>query len=206
MFGRKSVTGLALALGLASVTAASAQQPAPVTKEIPVFPEPLGVHVNRFIEVQTANAAPARFIFFPNEWYMGGNQLGPMGTQHLLAVAHFAPSVKFPIVVEACGNKVLDEARRVQLVLELQRLGLGDADHRVVVDLPTGTALRGEQAELTYQSWLISGYNDSNRNSYPGYGGYGYYGSPGNWGQGFWGLGVGGGNPYGNLFSIPYRN
>jgi hypothetical protein len=203
-----SASGFVLALGLVSVTLARAQQPCSDHKEPPIMLDPLGQHVNRFISVQTANAAPARFIFFPNEWFMGGYELGPMGSRHLLAVAHAPSNPNSPIVVEASGNRTLDEARRLQLVLDLQRLGMQDADHRVVVNLPSGEGLRGEQAELTYQSWLTSGNNDWNHGLYPGFGGAGYFGGygPGNWGQGFWGMGVGGGYGYGGLLSIPYRN
>jgi hypothetical protein len=204
----KSASGVALALGLASVNVAEAQHPEPAPREFLVMPEPLGQHVNRFCSVQIANAIPTRFIFFPNEWYMGGHELGPMGSQHLLAVAHASPKANYPIVVEASGNHMLDEARRIQLVMELQQHGMQDAGHRVVVNLPSGAGLRGEQAEQTYQSWLISGNNDFNRGLYPGLGGAGYLGAygPGNWGQGFWGMGIGGGYGYGGLLSMPYRN
>jgi hypothetical protein len=208
LLGSKPGSGFVLALGLASVSVARAQHPGPCSTDTAIMPEPLGQHVNRFFSVQTANVAPARFIFFPSEWYMGGHELGPLGSQHLVAVAHATSKGTYPIVVEASGNPDLDEARRLQLVMELQRLGMHDADNRVVVHLPSGVGLRGEQAELTYQSWLASGYNDFNRGFYPGFGGAGYFGSygPGNWGQSFWGLGVGGGYGYGGLFSIPYRN
>jgi hypothetical protein len=204
----QSASGFVLALGLASVTAARAQQPCTAAKEFPVMPDPLGQHIDRFVSVQTANAAPARFIFFPNEWYMGGHELGPMGSQHLLAVAHAPSNAKFPIVVEASGNQSLDEARRIQLVLELHRLGMVDADHRVVVNLPSGAGLHGEQAEQVYQSWLATGSSDWNRGLYPGFGLGGYLGGygPGNWGQGFWGMGIGGGYGYGGLLGMPYRN
>jgi len=202
------VSGLVLALGLTSGAAASDPQGGKICKEQPLNVNPLGHSVRSFIEVQTANAVPARFVFLPNEWYMGGCELGPMGCQHLLAVAHATASPCLPIVVESSGDQALDESRRNNLVKNLAQLGVLDAGSRVVVNFPATTVLRGEQTELTYQSWLISGRTDWNRGIYPGLGGLGYLGvyGPGQWGQGYWGMGIGGGYGYSGLLGMPYRN
>jgi hypothetical protein len=197
------VSGLVLALGLASGNAAA--QTGKPCKEQPLNVNPLGHSVHSFMEVQTANAVQSRFVFLPNEWYMGGCELGPMGCQHMLAVVH-ATGPCLPIVIETSGNQSLDESRRAHLVKGLETLGLFDAGQRVVVNFPAATVLRGEQAEMTYQSWLLSGRNDWNHGYYPGLGGAGYLGGPGMWGQGYWGLGIGGGYGYTGLLGMPWRN
>ena len=110
-------------------------------------------------------------------------------------------------MVETSGNPTLDEARRANLVKGLGLLGLHDADKRVVINFPTRPVMRGEQAEITYLSWLASGRNDWNRGLFPGLGVPGFGGGfgPGNWGQGFWGMGVGGGFGYAGMLGMPYR-
>jgi hypothetical protein len=207
----KTVSGLALALGLAaSASRLAAQEGWSACREYPLNVPPVGSAVNRFMAVQAANAGPAKFVFYPSEWYMGGCELGPMGCRHLLAVAQAAPGISCPIVVEPCGDPSLDEARRVCVVKGLALQGLPDADKRVVLKFPATIALRGEQAEITYQSWLASGRNDWNHGFYGGFGtgnylgGFGY--GQGQWGQGYWGMGIGGSYGYPGLLSMPYRN
>ena len=82
-----AVSGLLLALGLASSTGELyAQEKCFMCNEPPpILANPLGQQVNQALAVQIANAASTRFVFFPNEWYMGGCELGPMGHQHMHA-------------------------------------------------------------------------------------------------------------------------
>jgi hypothetical protein len=224
LLGRLGAEKFAVALGVAWAAAAGAQQPDccapadatgaartgcryscnhPFPKVPPDMPEPLGAHLNRFIQVETAKAEATQFVFFLNEWYMGGVELGPMGSRHLAAVAKALPQTQFKVVLAPCGNPAVDQARRSLLVQGLAQHGIANADGRVVIDFPEALDLAGEQADRVYYRWLYSDTNNLNRNQLGygwggiggwggmgGWGGLGGYGS-GLWGQGFWGLGSG---------------
>ena len=72
------------AVSVPMVMAGPQHGPAPI-------PEPLGAHLGRFETMQNNRAEETDFVFFLDEWYLGGTRLGPHGLDHLNRVLQRIP-------------------------------------------------------------------------------------------------------------------
>ena len=99
-------------------------------------PFPIGQVTDSFWETQQTNAEAADFIFYDHEFRGNTTQLSPGAKKHLEQVALRLEHVPFPVVIEESlhdARPELDHARRQAIVEQLARLGVLNADERVVV-------------------------------------------------------------------------
>ena len=131
-------------------------------------PFPVGQVTDSFWETQQANAEAADFIFYDHEFkrLTTGNheetaQLAPLAKKKIEQVALRLEHVPFPVVIEqlprdhnAARNHqkgLVEEARRRTVVEQLNRMGITNADERVIIAnaFPEGiTGIEGERAYL----------------------------------------------------------
>lgn len=115
-------------------------------------PFPLGQTSDSFWETQQTNAEAADFVFYDHEFSGETATLAPGAKRHLESVALRLAHVPFPVVVEQSmynAKPELDAARRQTIVMQLGRMGVTNAEERVVVanSFAEGfTAVEGEQA------------------------------------------------------------
>ena len=188
--------GMVLAAGLTAGTANAQGYKVDNCSQIPkgAQPAPIGTYLNRFIEIQDANAEADDFVIYKHMWFRGGKELGPLGKYQLDLIAKRLSSVPFPVVIATSKDESLDDARREAITSMLAARGFADAT-RVIVAYPTAEGLYGDEAEQIYRG-IISLRNTSNRfnssgnfndnQNYSGFGGFGGFG-----GQGFGNLGRG---------------
>jgi hypothetical protein len=181
--------------GLGFVTAGP-----PIHQPVPI-PEPLGSHLSRFETAQNNKAEETDFVFFLDEWYLGGTRLGPHGLDHLNRVLQRLPETPFPVVIQPDKDDAMNEARRQVLVAALLKHGIADAESRVIVAYPEAGGLYGEETERIYYEMLAGnklgcGYSGCLGFGCLGYGGFGYggycygRGGCGVFGRGYGGLGA----------------
>ena len=168
-----------------------------------IMPEPNGLAVHRFQDIQAAKAEPSDFVFFLDEWYKGGTVLGPYGTYHLGHMLERLPKVPFPVVIQPSHDQELNETRRQQIVTALAKAGVPDPDQRVLIAFPSAEGLYGDEAPRIYANILRpeNGYGNF-QGGYGFQGGFGFQGGSGGYGgfarPGFVPGGFGpGGNPFG---------
>src|SRR5258708_1120769 len=71
------------------------------------IPRVNGTYVRLWEAAQTNKAAMDKFVIYRNEWFRGGNELGPYGKRHLNQILRCFPDVLFAVVIEpALGNDV----------------------------------------------------------------------------------------------------
>ena len=139
-----------------------------------VTPQPLGTFVRGWQEAQTTKAEASDFVFYLDEWYLGGPRLGPHGLAHLRQVIRRLPAVPFPVVLQPHVDEQLNEVRRTHIVEALLNNGITDADRRVVIDIPQAEGLPGDEAERIYYEMTIPNHWGPLGGGYGGYGGSGY--------------------------------
>jgi len=169
----------------------------------PPLPEMLGTKVDQIMELQVQNAEAAKFVVYQHEFedrrYENGVavkdlRLNEAGEDHVRKIAEqLRAGSPYPVVVERSQtsakhrsqfgypvhlNPDLDMKRREAIVRALTRMGIDDADTRVVVAPAFSQPLTGMEAESAYSTGLWGG----------GMGG----GMGGGWGGGMGG-GMGGG-------------
>lgn len=116
------------------------------------YPFPLGQVSDSIWETQQTNAEAADFIFFDHEFEGSTANLAPAAKRKLESVALRLEHVPFPITIEMSPNNArpqLDAQRRQAVIEQLARLGIPNAEKRVVIAkaLTDGfTAIEGEQA------------------------------------------------------------
>jgi hypothetical protein len=130
-------------------------------------PAPRGYFVLRMMETQAYLAKADWFVVYCHEWVAGAAKLKPKALDHVNRIATVAPVYGFPIVIEPSGDQVLDEARRLQLVIALAQYGLADAETRVIIAKPSAEGLRCDEIDHIGARLLSGAY---------GCGGYGYGG------------------------------
>ncbi len=162
---------------------------------------PRGSFVNKFIEIQANKAEPLDFVFYGDEWYKGGTQLGPYGRYHVGEVAKRLPKVPFPVVLEPHIDPAVNATRRKVLVDALTHLGITDAEIRVVIAYPPSEDLRGDDIERhnVNRDQQLYGNNYFNGLRGIGFGGIGGGGFGRFGGFGFGGFGRFGGFGFGGL-------
>ncbi|WP_146509533.1 hypothetical protein [Thalassoglobus neptunius] len=168
-------------------------------------PAPLGTYVNGWNDALICSARDQQYVISRNEWFAGKEQLGPEGREHVIALAtalighgKIVVVETEPVILE--GDESLDDAykrtaflneqRRMNVVAELQRNGLMDADQRVVLSPVRGVGVHGAEAPRIYNQ-LIDG---------TGVGGNGTQGGQGNGNSGLGGFGGGSGFGGGGIF------
>jgi len=120
-------------------------------------PFPLGAVTDAHWATQQTNAEAADFIFYRHEFVGLTNQLTPGAIRHLEQVALRLEHVPFPVVIEESEHNArpeLDDARRRLIVEQLARLGVPDADGRVIISNAFPEGLSAIEAEGAYHSTL----------------------------------------------------
>lgn len=123
-------------------------------------PFPLGQNTDAFWETQQTNAEAADFIFYDHEFVGESANLAPGAKRHLEEVALRLPHVPFPIVIEQSmfnAKPDLDQARRQTIVMQLARLGVPNAEERVVVASAFAEGFTSIEGEGTYYSGILGG-------------------------------------------------
>jgi hypothetical protein len=144
-------------------------------------PFPLGQVSDSHWEIQQTNAEAADFIFYDHEFrYDTKNrvdtaELTPGAKKHLMQVALRAEHVPFPIVIEESPHNArpeLDQARRRTIVEQLGRLGLPNAEERVVISNAFPEGYTGIEAEASYYNIFGSGFGGGAGRRFGGTGGF----------------------------------
>jgi hypothetical protein len=154
-----------------------------------ITPYPLGTISDPVWQQQESNAEASDFVVHEHEWVGNSTDLNAAGKEHVKQIAARAAEVPFPILVERSSmsvdpdtrfrfpvhnNEELDLQRREFVVEALGRLGLVDAEQRVVVAPALTPGFESFEAERAY-----------NR-GFGGYGGFGGFGGGyGGFGGGF---------------------
>jgi hypothetical protein len=143
-------------------------------------PFPVGQVTDSFWETQQTNAEAADFIFYDHEFrydtlrHVETSELAPGAKRHLEQVALRLEHAPFPIVIEASQHQAapaLDQARRRTIVEQLNRLGIVNADERVVVAPAFAEGRTAIEAERTYYNILNSTFRGGAGRRFGGTGG-----------------------------------
>ena len=101
-------------------------------------------------------------------------ELTPGGKKHLMQIAVRLENVPFPVVIEESphnGRPELDQARRRTIVEQLGRLGMLNAEERVVVANAFPEGYTGIESEGTYGGIIGSGFGGGAGRRFGGTGG-----------------------------------
>ena len=132
-------------------------------------PFPVGQVTDAFWETQQTNAEAADFVFYDHEFVGQTAELAPGAKKKLMSVALRLEHVPFPITIEESLHNekpALDEARRRMIVEQLARIGIPEAERRVIIASALAEGITAIEGEANYYR-VISG------NLYEGGGGYG---------------------------------
>ncbi|MDG2223955.1 MAG: hypothetical protein P8L85_21420 [Rubripirellula sp.] len=182
-------------------------------------PAPPGTYVTAWREAQWAGALQRHWVITLNEWFSGGDQLSPDGSQHLGRIANAMLETPNWVVIEKQPvqlhrDEAYDEAiqrieqlqeRRRQVVVDgLARSGIADADRWVIFREDRSVGVRGIEApQIFNRQFQGSGRGNRGRGGRGGFGGGGFggggFGGGGFGGGGFGGGGFGGGGFGGGL-------
>jgi hypothetical protein len=163
------------------------------------IPRPAGTYTCQWQSAQIARATQGKMVVFENEWYLGGQELGPEGQKHIARIAKLISANEYPVVVEPhfdtqrnAFDESLNEARRLAVVDRLTRVGVPNPESRVIVGLPEAEGLYGPEAQRYGNMRMMGGFNLL--------GGGGLGGGLGGGGGGLGGGGLGGGFGGGGIF------
>lgn len=133
-------------------------------------PLPVGQVTDSHWETQQTNAEADDFIFYDHEFrydtehQVDTAQLSPRTKKKLEQVALRLEHVPFPVVIEelprdhdAARNRqkgLLEQARRQTIVEQLNRMGITNADERVVIANAFPEGITGIEAEQSYSTIL----------------------------------------------------
>jgi hypothetical protein len=165
----------------------------------PSAPEILGSKVDQLMQAQEENAEAAKFIVYQHEFQLNfehdarkvrGIRLNEYGEDHLKRIAQsIRGGAPYPVIVERSQTTIrpetefkypihynpdLDMQRREVVIRALNKMGIPDADSRVVVSSSFAQPLTGVEAEQAYYS------------TFNNWGGGGWGGGGGGWGGGGW--------------------
>lgn len=133
----------------------------------PVHDRPLavGAATDAFWATQQTNAEAADFIFFDHEFEGNTAMLTSGAKKKLMSVALRLEHVPFPIVIEESlhdRRPQLDVARLRTVVEQLARLGVEDAERRVIIAPAFAEGVSAVEGEAAYQR-VLSGAGQGNR-------------------------------------------
>ncbi len=127
---------------------------------------PVGQVTDSHWETQQTNAEAADFIFYDHEFrydttkHVETAQLSPRAKKKLEQVALRLEHVPFPVIIEELPRThdeaknhekgLLEEARRKTVVEQLNRLGVTNADERVVLSNAFPEGFTGVEGERSY--------------------------------------------------------
>ena len=151
-------------------------------------PFPVGQVTDSFWETQQTNAEAADFIFYDHEFkrQTTGNheetaQLSPLAKKKLEQVAMRLEHVPFPVVIEsfprdhdAAKNHqkgLVENARRKTVVEQLNRIGITNADERVIVANAFPEGITGVEGEQSYFNIISGGFGGGVGRRFGGTGG-----------------------------------
>jgi hypothetical protein len=182
-------------------------------------PAPVGTYVNHWRTAMSEGAQQQHWYISRNEWFDGGNQLGPEGQKHVDRIAQCLLTSPNMVVLEtepvalSLGedyedaveeNRQLQTDRRNAVVAALAQSGVPDAEQWVVFADDRSVGVRGVEAPQVFNSQF--GGMGGNRGRLGqgqggigggigggGIGGFGGGGIGGGLGGGFGGGGFGGG-------------
>jgi hypothetical protein len=138
-------------------------------------PFPIGQVTDSFWETQQTNAEAADFIFFDHEFRGNTAELSPGAKRHLEQVAMRIEHVPFPIVIEQSVHNArpeLDQSRRQQIVEQLARMGVVNAEERVVVANAFPEGLTGIESEASYYNVISGRFGGGTGRRFGGTGGF----------------------------------
>jgi len=138
-------------------------------------PFPLGQVTDSFWEAQQTNAEAGDFIFYDHEFIGNTAVLAPGAKRHLESVALRIEHVPFPLVIEMTPHNArpeLDRARRVTIVEQLNRMGVTNADARVVIANGFSNGYSSIEAENAYYQTLNVGFGGGGGRRFGGTGGF----------------------------------
>jgi len=143
-------------------------------------PFPLGQVTDSFWETQQTNAEAADFLFYDHEFRMDTRsrqdtaELTPGGKKHLAQIALRLEHVPFPVVIEQSpnnGRPELDQARRRTIVEQLGRIGLPNAEERVIVANAFPEGYTGIESESSYYNVISNSFGGGAGRRFGGTGG-----------------------------------
>ena len=168
-----------------------------------VIQAPNGTYMNHWREMMSSTAHDERWVIERNEWFDGGQSLGPKGLDHVKRLAQtFAQQPRWialenaAVVLEAdepyadalARTHQLNAERRNEIVRQLAECGVVDAEPWVVFVEDRTVGVRGIEAPNVFNQQFLGGQGTGNRGG-AGRGGFG----GGIGGGGIGGGGVGGG-------------
>src|SRR6476620_11868323 len=137
-------------------------------------PFPLGQVTDAHWETQQTNAEAADFIFYDHEFrydpttHQETAELAPRAKKKLEQVALRLEHVPFAIVIEELPRdhdaakshqkKLVEEARRKTVVEQLNRMGVTNADERVVISNAFPEGFTGIEGERSYFNIISGGF------------------------------------------------
>jgi hypothetical protein len=136
-------------------------------------PFPLGQVTDAHWETQQTNAEASDFVFYDHEFVGDTDKLAPGAKKHLMQVALRLEHVPFPVVIEQSQHNrypKLDQQRRKTIVEQLGRIGVENAEKRVVVAGALAAGITSIEAEQAYQEAINSGNSGGGR--FGGFGGF----------------------------------
>jgi hypothetical protein len=140
-------------------------------------PFPIGQVTDSFWETQQTNAEAADFIFYDHEFRGNTAELAPGAKKHLEQVALRLEHVPFPVVIEESPHDArpdLDQARRRMIVEQLARIGVTNAEERVIVANAFPEGYTAQEAEAAYYGGVLNnGYGNFGGGTGRRFGGYG---------------------------------
>lgn len=160
------------------------------------IPPPAGTYSCQWQREQAARAQQDFYVIHEYEWSMAGEKLGPDGRRHVGAIASHLGEGPQQVMVAESDNDKLNAARRKAIIENLQKLGVFDAENRVVVGESQAEGLYGQEA-VRYGTIRLNGTGttgtgaNAGANSTPG--GFGPTSSGFGAGTTFGGGGYGGG-------------
>lgn len=201
---KRSLFRAATCLGLLLVLLATAGCTSPsMFYQAPFPPEMLGTKVDQLMQIQEDNAEASKFVIYQHEFELNetkedrirdGLRLNAYGEDHVREIAeNLRLGAPYPVVVERSQtspklgtqyqypvhyNPDLDMQRREVIVRALTRMGIADADMRVVVAPAFAQPLNGNEAQSAYGMGMSG-------NNFGG-GGFGGGGFGGGFGGGGW--------------------
>lgn len=145
-------------------------------------PTPLGAEVDQPMMQQELNAEAAKFVVYMHEFELNrtdeqgqehGWRLNEDGEDHLKQIAiGINNGIDFPVVVERSRTSVkpgtdyefpvhynenLDAKRRMITIAVLERMGVADAEQRVIVAPSFSEGYTGMEASRAYNSGIMGG-------------------------------------------------
>ncbi len=137
-------------------------------------PFPLGAVTDAHWETQQTNAEAADFIFYDHEFVGETAKFTPAAKRHLEEVALRLEHVPFPVVIEMSefnANPELDRARQRMVIEQLARLGVLNAEGRVVVANSFAEGFTSAEASNAYSRMIGNGFGGGAGRRFGGFGG-----------------------------------